>query len=154
MEVIVDTNIFIDALCHNDEHARLVLDNEHRGLYSFVMSDEMREELILTLEVHLWMGQLPKSDIQEANRILNRLLHRTRRFNPVSRVRISPDDTDNKFFACAIEAPADYIITRNRRHFQDVVTAPLLNCQRRPISIMYPDEFNIHVLALQKRGRL
>lgn len=47
-----DTNVFLDALFKADRHAALVLYNEHKGRYSFVMSDGMREELLRQVSFH------------------------------------------------------------------------------------------------------
>ena len=37
--------------------------------------------------------------------------------NPTKTVSVSPDDDDNRFLECAVEAGAHYLITGNKRHF-------------------------------------
>jgi predicted nucleic acid-binding protein len=52
MIVIADTNVFIDSLFHKDEYCTEILRMEHKGELSFIMTDDMSEEIIKTVFLH------------------------------------------------------------------------------------------------------
>lgn len=153
MEVVVDTNVFIDALFKGDHDAQLVLKNEHLEFYRFVVSDRMREELVLVFLSHLKSAGLTLEEAEQPYRKLMRCLHRARRFNPSRPINLSPDPADNEFIACAIEAPVGYLVTRNGKHFQHAL-GTVINVAGKPIQFLYPDEFNAEMLRLKFSGRL
>ncbi|HKE09022.1 MAG TPA: PIN domain-containing protein [Candidatus Acidoferrum sp.] len=45
------------------------------------------------------------------------LRKRARMVNPGKAVKVTKDPDDNKVLECALEAPADYVMTGNVRHF-------------------------------------
>lgn len=154
LTVIVDTNVFIDALCYGDDEARTVLANEHRGLYTFVMSKFMREELLLTITTHLVAAKLGEDLMNDVWRRLSRCLHRAYLFEPQNHVSISPDPPDNRFIECAIEYPTKYLVTSNTKDFQNAIKTPVLNRKRQPIQFLTPREFNLRVLQKRMAGNL
>jgi predicted nucleic acid-binding protein len=143
MEIVVDTNVFYDALVEERLDAETVLRDEHHGLYTFVMSDKMREEL-LGVFGRVW-SDLPNQF--ECTKKLVRLFHRARWCNPQEKVHHSPDEADNEFIACAIEAGVEYIVTSNVKHFREVERQQVANCRGQLIRIATPKQMNN--LALQ-----
>lgn len=58
-------------------------------------------------------------------------------------VKVSPDPDDDKFFACAIEAQADYLVSGDKRHILSVGTY-------RGVKTISPRAFVNDVLPLHK----
>jgi len=58
-------------------------------------------------------------------------------------VEVSPDLDDNKFFACAIEAEADYIVSGDKKHVLSVG-------EYQGVKTISPSDFVNDVLATQK----
>lgn len=52
MIVIADTNVFIDSLFHQDPYCTEILRMEHKGELTFIMTNEMSEELVKTIFMH------------------------------------------------------------------------------------------------------
>lgn len=152
MEIVVDTNVFIDALFSSGDEAALVLKNESLGLYSFVMSEKMVDELAREWAGHLGDAGLVGDRAMGAMRRLARCLLRSRRVNPGRSVNCCSDPTDNEFAACAIEAGVNHLVTSNVRHFPHGNTI-VLNRHKKPISFMTPKQFNLAIMQLQmERG--
>ncbi len=153
MEIVVDTNIFVKALFFRDEHAALVLKNEQKGFYLFVLSDKMFGELQYELGQHVISAF--HDNVSKANKVyqdISGCLWRCRRLNPKKGVDYSSDPSDNEFIACAIEAGVEYIVTENTEHFTG--ESPILNCRKKPIHVLSPYQFNNEVLRLKVSGSL
>lgn len=153
IDVVVDTNVYIDALFRGHSEAESLLRNERLGFYRFVLSDRMRNELVKVLEAHLIRAKLPPEDMASVVAIMTGCMHRARLFNSRRRVHLSCDEPDNEFIACAIEAPSDYLVTSNHTHFQDILEAPIINNAGRTIRILYPDEFNLEMLKAKMSSK-
>jgi predicted nucleic acid-binding protein len=72
--------------------------------------------------------------------------------NPRNPVFFSEHSPDNEFIAVAIEAPADYLITSNKRHFQRI-PVDVINVAGNRISFHTPSSF-ISLLYAAKAGRV
>ncbi len=148
MEIVVDTNVFLDALFKTDRHAALVLYNEHKGRCSFVMSDGMREELLRQVSFHTLKLCKLISEANRVHRMVSRFMHRTRLLNPVTLVAISPHYPDNEFIACAIDAGVSFVVTYNTSHFSSTGHEPILNCRGEPIRVVSPWQFNAEMAGM------
>jgi len=60
---------------------------------------------------------IPDSRKDEKERILNTLLEQAIWITPRKRLDICSDASDNAFLECAVEGKADYLVTKNIRHF-------------------------------------
>ena len=142
LEVVVDTNVIMDALFPPyDSECQLLLDREADGLYSFVMSDAMFAELRDVGErLEKAHHVKPWKIARNKNRLMAMAFH-TRRLNPQKEVYYSPDPSDNEFIAVAIEAPVQYLVTSNKKHFQNIPVA-VLNSVGERITFVTPKAFN------------
>ncbi len=106
MEVVVDTNVIVDAL-QGDDACKLVLTKEDNGYYTFAVSDFMREELIHVFR-RIFSTLLPEQVLPLCT-ILLRLFHRARRVNPTRTARLCAHAADDEFLSCAVEAPTEFL---------------------------------------------
>ena len=65
MIVIADTNVFIDSLFHQDPYCTEILRMEHKGELTFIMTNEMSEELVKTIFMHAQQLGFTLDEFQE-----------------------------------------------------------------------------------------
>ena len=60
---------------------------------------------------------IPKERHEEKERILRTLRLHADWIEPIMQVDVCSDKSDNRFLECAVEGKADYLVTKNIRHF-------------------------------------
>ena len=140
MRVVIDTNVFIDAFFDLDKDCNLILKRESSEEYSLIMSHDMNEELQRILESSIKGLELTENEMITIYRKLSRALLRTEYIIPITRFSKCEDEDDNMFFECAIDGNADFIVSRDK-HIQALRDTGIKNKNKKPIEILYPDEF-------------
>lgn len=150
MRVVLDTNVFIDALFAGDKNCTLILREEHKGEFQLIMSNEMHEELLRMMKKMVEEYEFNSSDTINIFKILSRAILRTEDVKPKSKFTKCSDTDDNMFFSCAIDGNADYIISRDK-HIQDLRERKdlLKNKDGKEIQILYPDEFVMELKTIK-----
>ncbi len=125
--VVLDTNVVVSANLKPDGAEAQVVSlalNERIQLY---VSEPVLEEYEKVLR-YARLKFVP----QEVTRFLARLRRSSTVVAPGLQLDISKDVDDNRFYECAAEAKADYLVTGNARHFPEdyqntkIVSAPQL----------------------------
>lgn len=114
--IVIDTNVFISSIIGQLGYSRRIFD-----------------ELILTNEVKICLSQEVFDEYYEianrtrfakyqdfhtkANELLDKIREQAIWFTPKERIKILPDEDDDKFIELAIEASAQYIVTGNTNDF-------------------------------------
>ena len=145
MRVIVDTNVFVDALFHDDKHCLEILKREHKKELSFIISNEMLEELIKTFFLHAKEMKWSLDEFKIPFFMFSRILRRVYPGTITTQIKFCVDPKDDMFIQCAIDENVEYIISSDGH---------LLNIEREIktkngllIKIMNPYEFvNTHNL--------
>ena len=116
------------------EIARVVIDTNHimsailsaRGVSSKLIDWMTRDEEYLKLLISppIWDEYctvadwlIPQSRHQEKERILNLLRLQAEWIEPAMTLQVCSDRSDNCFLECAVAGHADYLVTKNIRHF-------------------------------------
>jgi len=60
---------------------------------------------------------IPVTKQHEKERVLHVLLTQSERIVPAVQLDVCPDLSDNRFLQCAVAGSADYLVTKNIRHF-------------------------------------
>lgn len=60
---------------------------------------------------------IPNSREREKNRIMNILHFQSEWIEPENKLTVCSDTSDNHFLECAVDGNADYLVTKNIRHF-------------------------------------
>jgi predicted nucleic acid-binding protein len=60
---------------------------------------------------------IPDTKQHEKERILRVLLAQPEWIVPETQLDVCPDPSDNRFLECAVAGGADYLVTKNIRHF-------------------------------------
>lgn len=139
MEIIVDTNVFIDALFHGDKDCLTVLYRENKGELTFVMSHSMTEELVKTIFCHAVKLGCTLEEFEQPFLKLSRALRRAKPHEPTTRGNWCEDPGDNKFIECAIDANVEYIVSSDGHLLR--IEQEIRNKKRIPLKIVSPYDF-------------
>lgn len=147
MIVIADTNVFIDSLFHKDEYCTEILRMEHKGELSFIMTDDMSEELIKTVFLHAQELGFLLTDFQNPFYILSRAFRRTLPANSTNNSTYCRDPKDDMFIRCAVDESIELIISSDI-HLREK-TGSIQNNSGKEIIILRPKEFLHYYTHLQ-----
>jgi len=116
IRAVIDTNHIISSiLSARGASAKLInwmtQDEEY---FRVLMSEPIWQEYRTVAD---WL--IPISKNQEKERILNILLQQAEWIEPDIKIQICPDFSDNRFLECAVAVKADFLVTKNVRHFPD-----------------------------------
>ncbi|HHY38977.1 MAG TPA: putative toxin-antitoxin system toxin component, PIN family [Clostridia bacterium] len=112
--MVVDTNIFINAIFHGDIYSQRVLQLIADGRIRLLTTERIEDEI---LQVHILHVLEPRRlSLEQVKRPFLKLLKLLRMAETISAPQVfnaCVDPDDNKFFDCAIAGHADYIISMN-----------------------------------------
>lgn len=151
MDVVVDTNIFLDAFFENDTECKSLLKKENKREFQLLMNHATSEELFRMIHSAIKRLELDRSSVVQINNMLYRALLRTKEINSATKFIKCEDKDDNMFFECAIDGNADCIVSRDH-HIHDLKDIGIRNNNGKLIEILYPDEFNskLDIIKLSK----
>jgi putative PIN family toxin of toxin-antitoxin system len=111
---VVDTNHTISAILSTQGASAKLIDWLTREEYSFrlLMSQPIWNEYRTVAD---WL--IPGESQHEKEGILNTLRMQSDWIEPKINLNICADASDNCFLECAVEGRADYLVTKNIRHF-------------------------------------
>jgi len=122
---VIDTNVFISGLFGKDSFSARLQDLWINQEFELVTSIEILKELSRVLNYpRIQQKFQPKEDsVKRFFRLVFRKAIITK--DTYTTDKIVEDPTDNKFLACALEANADYIVTRdphlrNIKHYHGI----------------------------------
>jgi putative PIN family toxin of toxin-antitoxin system len=139
MRIIIDTNVFIDSLFHDDKHCLEILNREHRRELSFVISNEMLEEIIKTFFFHARELKWTLEEFKKPFFMLSRLLRRAIDGNIQTDTTFCKDPKDDMFIQCAIDENIEHIISSDIHLLG--LKQEIKNKNGKVIKILSPYEF-------------
>jgi len=120
---------------------------EHRGELSFIMTNDMSEELIKTVFLHAQALGFSLADFQEPFYILSRAFRRTLPANSTNDIKYCRDPKDDMFIRCAVDESIELIISSDI-HLREK-TGSIRNNSNKEISVLKPKEFLPYYTGLQ-----
>lgn len=112
LEVIVDTNVFIDAIFSKDEAILPIFEKECNGELRFVFCNQTIGELHGIIEEICMRLKYNKKNIHKIYRSIGYILARGRNLGALKNInRYCEDDEDDKFIECAKIGQVKYIIS-------------------------------------------
>ena len=124
-KAVIDTNIMVSVAFAKEGLAKELRDMIADGDFMLVASKEILKELYEVLHYpHIVKRFAPtKDDINEFIALIMEQALITKGLYNVDRIKVDP--TDNMFLACALEANADYIVSRdphlrNIKHYHGI----------------------------------
>ncbi len=129
--VVLDTNVVVSALLKPAGLEDQILRLAFSGRLQLCTSRPILEEYGRVL-------QAPKFKFRpgEVATTLEQLESRSKLFHTTRALKVSDDESDNRFYECADAAQADFIITGNLKHFQKNYRATLVVNARQLLDLL------------------
>lgn len=146
MRVGLDTNVIISAFISvRGAPAKVISSWNEDGLFDLIMSKEIFAEVGAALRYSkiTKLHQLNEGEIATA---LKSIKHQSLWVRPNQHFTVLPDESDNKFIECAIEANADFLVTGDTKHLLPIEAY-------KGIPIISPPAF-LAVLKLENKKEL
>jgi putative PIN family toxin of toxin-antitoxin system len=112
--VVIDTNHIMSAiLSAGGASAKLIAwMTREEGYFRLLISQPIWDEYHTVAD---WL--IPQTKQDEKERVLRVLLAQSEWIVPEIRLSVCSDPSDNCFLECAVAGGADYLVTKNIRHF-------------------------------------
>ena len=155
IRVVVDTNVLIDAIFHEDTDCADLFQYKHDGEIAFCMNRRTYQEafriFIRTLEE---IGERAKKqnikfDTRQTDSMFYKLsnaLWEIQKIEGNTRANYCKDKEDNKFIDCCIDGNVKYLVSSDE-HLLNLKDMPEI--KKHGINIMTPKEFSLEILRLK-----
>jgi putative PIN family toxin of toxin-antitoxin system len=112
--IVIDTNVIISAALKPVGRQAVVISLVAFGAVELCVSEDVLAEYREVFSRPKFSHLDPKA----VAHLLALLERQSTMVTPTERLSISEHDSDNRFYECAAEGGADYIVTGNTRHFR------------------------------------
>ena len=114
LRVVIDTNHIISAILSSRGASAKLIDwmTRDEDYFRLLISQNIWREYTTVAD---WL--IPPSRYIEKERIMNILSYQSDWIEPKIKLNACPDISDNIFLECAVSGNADYLVTKNIRHF-------------------------------------
>jgi putative PIN family toxin of toxin-antitoxin system len=113
LRVVIDTNLIISAILNGTgAPAKLIDWMEDEDYFRLLISQPIWDEYTTVAN---WL--IPDSKQLEKKRVLKTLRDQSDWIEPDFQLSVCSDISDNRFLECAVVGNADYLVTKNIRHF-------------------------------------
>lgn len=114
LRIVIDTNHIMSAILSERGASAKLIDwmTKEDDYFQMLLSDPIWKEYTTVAE---WL--IPSAKHQEKERILKILRAHSVWVKPDIQLHICSDLGDNRFLECAVAGYADYLVTKNIRHF-------------------------------------
>lgn len=140
--IVPDTNVLVSGVRKAGTYPAQIMNAWREDAVTLVTSPPILAELERVF-TYPRVRTLTKLSLQEINVYLNELREGALLVPGTTPITVSPDPDDNKFFSCAVEAEADYIISGDTHH---VLSIP----EYQGVKTISPAEFVSTILAIQE----
>jgi len=149
MRIVLDTCILFDALFENCSHAQSIIRMHNNKQIDIVGSEEIYIEWYHAITGYYLEVLLPTLTVDNPAKHLEKkintiylLVCSSEKIKVKSKKKLSPHDSDNKFINCAIDANADFILSKNSQHL-NILSGKIKNADKKDIRIITPVQFNL-----------
>lgn len=114
LRVVIDTNHIMSAILSAGGASAKLIDwmTRDEDYFQLLLSEPIWKEYTTVAE---WL--IPASRHREKDRIMQVLRFQAAWIDPGIRLDVCVDNDDNRFLECAVAGNADYLVTKNIRHF-------------------------------------
>jgi putative PIN family toxin of toxin-antitoxin system len=113
LRVVIDTNLIISAILNGTGASAKLIDwMEDEDYFRLLISQPIWDEYTTVAN---WL--IPDSKQLEKKRVLKTLRDQSDWIEPDFQLSVCSDISDNRFLECAVVGNADYLVTKNIRHF-------------------------------------
>ena len=111
-KAVIDTNIFLSGLLNESGAPAKLIKYFQNDAFLLILSEDILKEYT---EVILEFNN--NVLVEDAENLFLTIMSKAVISNPTKKYDVCRDKDDNKFIECAISAKADYIVTKNIKHF-------------------------------------
>lgn len=148
MQVVIDTNVFVNGMLFDETEERAVLRLVKKSQIVLLVTIRVVDEY--TRVFHRLLAELD-IDAFKPSLELNRALAAAQLILPKRIIRMVDDDPeDDKFVTCAYFGEADYMITEDDHLL--ALGGRLRTEKNKLVTIMHPRDFGVAVLREMKFG--
>ena len=123
MKAVIDTNIFLAGLLNADGGAAKIIRAFQDGEFELVVTHEVFDEYVRV--IHLFDNDVPAHKSEE---LLELIFEKADKVRPAAARGLCSDADDEKFLSAALGGHADFIVTKNKKHFpKDAASVKIVN---------------------------
>jgi len=114
LRVVIDTNHIMSAILSSRGASAKLIDwmTREEDYFRLLISPPIWDEYTTVAD---WL--IPASKQNEKERIMEVLISQSDWIEPQIQLNVCSDKSDNHFLECAVAGKADYLVTKNIRHF-------------------------------------
>ena len=114
LHVVIDTNHIMSAILSGRGASAKLIDwmTREDDYFKLLLSQPIWNEYRTVAD---WL--IPDSKQREKERVLTTLRFQSEWMEPPIELNVCTDPSDNRFLECAVAGNADYLVTKNIRHF-------------------------------------
>jgi len=131
LRAIIDTNIFLAGLLNADGGAAKIICAFRDGKFALVVTKEVFDEYVRV--IHLFDNDVPAHKSEE---LLELVFAKAVKVQPAASQGLCTDDDDEIFLSAALGGHADFIVTKNKKHFPKNATSVKIVNVREFLSAM------------------
>lgn len=119
MKVVLDANVLVSATISPRGAPRRIIDLWREEAFELLISEVILTEIERVLH-YPRIAALHKLSETEITELIALIREESRIVEPIERLEISPDETDNRYIECAVAGGADYLVTGDKQHLLPV----------------------------------
>ena len=112
MRAIIDTKIFLAGLLNADGGAAKIIRAFQDGKFELIVTHEVFDEYVRV--IHLFDNAVPALKSDE---LLELVFAKAVKVRQIAPQNLCTDADDEKFLSAALGGHADFIVTKNKKHF-------------------------------------
>lgn len=118
MRAVIDTNIFLAGLLNLEGGAAKIVDYFRDEVFELIITREVFDEYIQV--IHQFDNAVPSAKSEE---LLELIFEKAVKVKPADPKGLCKDPDDEKFLSAAVSGKAQYIVTKNKKHFPRNLTS-------------------------------
>lgn len=118
MRAVIDTNIFLAGLLNLEGGAAKIIDYFRNEAFELVITREVFDEYLQV--IHQFDNAVPSAKSEE---LLELIFEKAVKVKPADPKGLCKDPDDEKFLSAAVSGKAQYIVTKNKKHFPRGLTS-------------------------------
>lgn len=149
IKVVVDTNVFINAIFHNDKACKKILQYNNENKIQFCFNEYTNKELYYIIG-ELLQKTMKKIDTARMLSRFGKMMYSVEKVEHQTRTNYCVDKSDNNFIDCCIDGKVNYLITSDI-HIEDVrdKIKEIKEKYNLEIKILSPFQFSLEMLRLR-----
>ena len=123
MRSVIDTDIFLAGLLNADGGAAKIIRAFQDGKFELIVTHEVFDEYVRV--IHLFDNDVPAHKSEE---LLELVFARAVKVRQIAPQNLCLDADDEKYLSAALGGYADFIVTKNKKHFpKNIASVRIVN---------------------------